>query len=245
VKDADFRRAEFVYWSRRLVKDIVHQQESTRTRWRFAFSAALPFGPSVNVRREALDYGNDFALTHTVTSYLREVTGPISDLWRWNDYVTGDLELELGVVEVHAGWEDGANEDIAVMRSVLPAPEGGETLVALFGSVNNYRKLKGGERRLAEIPSDVDGLYGILDRTLEPKDPKISAFFLDGEVNHGPDSRAEAAERLLDGPRFKAFRTDTFEVLIKVFARVENGETDYESIVLGTPIWVAERRTRK
>ena len=27
MKDADFRRAEFVYWSRRLVKDIVHQQD--------------------------------------------------------------------------------------------------------------------------------------------------------------------------------------------------------------------------
>lgn len=245
MKDSDFRRAEFVYWSRRLVRDIVHQHESTRTRRRIAFSLALPLALSVNVSREALDHGNDFALVHAATDYVKEVTGPVADLWQWQDYITGDFDLELGVVEVHGGWEASINEDIAVMRSVVPAPGGGNTLVALFGSVTNYRKLSGGEGRLAEIPSDVDGLYGILDRTLEPSDPNISAFFLDREVGHSAESRAEAAEGLLDGARFKAFRTDTFEVLIKVFARVEHNKSKYESVVLGTPIWVAERRIRK
>ncbi len=242
MKDKDFQRAHFVFWSRRLVKEIVQQHESSpRKRWRVSFSATMPHGVGVNISRDALDCTNEFALIRSATQSVKEITGPISQLWGWDEYVTGELELELGVVCVHAGWENGLNIEIAAMRAVLTAPEGGTTLVAMFGSASNYRKLNGNEGQLAEKPSDVDGLYAILDRTREPADPKIGTHFLDRELSHSAESRAAEAENLLDGPRFKAFRKNTFEVLIKVFARVEDDSTDYETIVLGTPIWVAER----
>ena len=45
----------------------------------------------------------------------------------------------------------------------------------------------------AEIPSDVDGLYGILERTRELADPQIDHYELDRDLGHTPDSRADTA----------------------------------------------------
>ncbi|HEY5271826.1 MAG TPA: hypothetical protein VIJ34_01180 [Acidimicrobiales bacterium] len=160
MTDVVFRRAEFVYWSRRLVKEVVDQEVATHTRWRPSFSASLPHSLSVSASKDRIDSANEFALIRETTKYLKEVTGGIDDLWEWSEYVAVEIELEfeLGVVQVHSGWEGTRNEDIAVMRSVLQTPEGGTTLVALFGSTAGRHATT--SRWTAEDSREADGRCG-------------------------------------------------------------------------------------
>ena len=65
------------------------------------------------------------------------------------------------------------------MKAEVSDPEAGKVLVALFGSASNDPGRKPTNDGMAEIPSDVDGLYGILELKMEPKDPKIRYDYLD------------------------------------------------------------------
>jgi len=91
---------------------------------------------------------------------------------------------------------------------------------------------------LAEIPSDVDGLYGILDRTREPEDPAISNEYLDRDVGYAPSGRADTAIRLLGSSRFTGFRQGRFDLLAQSFCLDESSEL-YDLVVIGSPVWVA------
>ena len=89
----------------------------------------------------------------------------------------------------------------------------------------------------AEIPSDVDGLYGILERTRELADPQIDHYELDRDLGHTPDSRADTAVSLL-GQRFMGFEQRRLDVLMQRFCIAENIKP-YDLVILGAPVWVA------
>jgi len=137
------------------------------------------------------------------------------------------------------GWQDKSHVDIAAMKAERDS-EDGRLLVALFGSASNYRGRKPQNDDLPEIPSDVDGLYGILERTRESWDPVIDNDFLDRDIGWDPAGRADTARRLFD-TRFTGFRQDRFDVLLQSFCQVEE-VGPYARVIIGAPVWVATPR---
>jgi hypothetical protein len=225
---------DFRYISRRLVRQLVDQDEATRSRWRFS-GIPTPWGP-IGLHKNRLDRDNDFALCREATEAVRELTGTIAQ--GWGPYIQSELDLTMGTLSVLSGWKKTLRVEIAAMKAEVIDPEAGRVFVALFGSASNYIGRKPLGDTLAEIPSDIDGLYGILDRTREPGDPEINHDYLDRDLGHSPSSRAEAAEELLNGSRFSGFRTDHFDVLIRSFC-VDETIDPYDRVILGTPISVA------
>jgi hypothetical protein len=217
----------------------VQQDEATRSRWRFS-GIPTPWG-LLGLHKERLDRNNEFALCRQATEAVRDLTGTIAQ--GWADYIQAELDLTMGTLTVLMGWKDASHVEIAAMKAEMIVPEAGRVLVALFGSASNYRGRKPISDQLAEIPSDVDGLYGILDRTREPGDPEIRSDFLDRDIGHSPGSRTDTAVRLLNGSRFTRFHEDHFDVLIRVFCTDESTEP-YDLVILGAPVWVATRSPR-
>ena len=82
--------------------------------------------------------------------------------------------------------------------------------------MSNYRGRRPETKVLPEIPSDVAGLYAILDRTNEPGDPELERYRVEDEAGIDIPSRADSVVRLLDH-RFKGFRRERLEVLMRVF----------------------------
>jgi hypothetical protein len=148
-----------------------------------------------------------------------------------------ELDLRMGVMEVLRGWKDSSHVEIAAMKAVLMDLEVGSIFIGLFGSASNYTGLRPGRNEPNEIPSDVDGLYGILERTREPHDPEISDVELDRDLGHSLASRADTAVRQL-GDRFRGFRHGHYDVLLQNFCTDESSES-YDLVILGAPVWVA------
>jgi len=225
---------DFRYISSRLVRQIVQQDEATRSRWRFPVAIPTPWGP-LGFQKDRIDRHNEYALCREATEAVRDNTSTITQ--SWGDYIRAELDLTMGFMTVLMGWADTSHVEIAAMKAEVNHPEAGKVLVALFGSASNYRGRKPISDGLAEIPSDVDGLYGILERTREPKDPKIRYDYLDHDIGHSPNSRADTAIRLL-GERFTGFREGRFDLLIQSFCIDEDTDA-YDLVILGAPVWVA------
>jgi len=167
------------------------------------------------------------------------VSGITSSLGQgWGDYIRAELDLTLGTIDVHQGWKSQLNVTIAAMKAEVADPEFGRVFVALFGSASNYTGRNPVPNELAEVPSDVDGLYGILDRTREFQDPEIENEFLDRDLRYSPSSRTDFAVRLLNGPRYGGFRSDRFDVLFQSFC-IDDSTKPYDLVVLGAPVWIA------
>jgi hypothetical protein len=117
----------------------------------------------------------------------------------------------------------------------------GSVLVGLFGSISNYMWRVPKSEDFGEIPSDVTGLYEILDRTAENGDPTLDAERVEHEVDVIPESRADTVLRLL-GDRFKGFRRERLDLLIEVFYCFDDysfGGCHFDRVLIGAPVWVA------
>ena len=191
---------DFRYISSRLVRQIVQQDEALRPAWGLRRISIL-HGVLGFQRREP-DRDNEFALCRQATEAVRDLTGVIAQAW--SPYIRTQCDLTMGFMTVHMGWKTVSNVEIAVMKAEVNDPKTGKVLVALFGSASNYRGRPASDG-LAEIPSDVDGLYGILERTRVSVDPQIDDRELDRDIGHSPESRADTAVSLLR-ERFKGFR---------------------------------------
>jgi hypothetical protein len=144
----------------------------------------------------------------------------------------------MGFMTVLMGWKDTSHVEIAAMKAEVEDPERGKILVALFGSASNYTGRKPVPDELREIPSDVDGLYGILSRTSEPGDPEIRDDFLDRDLGYEPRGKVDTAVRLLGGSRFAGFRQDRFDLLMQVFVAADDMKP-YDLVIVGAPVWIA------
>jgi hypothetical protein len=229
---------DFRYISSRLVLQIAQQDQATRSRWRFR-GIPTPWG-SLAFQKDEIDLSNNFALVRKATDAVRDNTATIEQ--GWGDYIRAELDLTMGLMTVLRGWADTSHVEIAVMKAEVQDPEAGRVLVALFGSASNYRSRKPISDGMTEIPSDVDGLYGILERTREPRDPSIANNELDRDIGHSPSSRADTAVRLL-GQRFEGFSEGRFDVLLQHFCSDEDTKP-YGRVILGAPVWVATPEPR-
>lgn len=226
---------DFRYISSRLVRQIVQQDEASRSRWCLSTTFRLP-GAVIRPEKRPLRYDNKFALCREATEAVRDNTSTIAQ--GWGDYIRAELDIEMGLLTVFMGWKSKTHVQIAAMKAEVTDPDQGRMLVALFGSASNYTGRKSLDDGLAEIPSDVDGLYGILERTREPGEPEIDDHYLDRDIGHSPSSRADTAIKLLRDC-FSGFRTEYCDVLIKTFCIVNEGTKPYGRVILGAPVWVA------
>jgi hypothetical protein len=235
--------ADFRYISRRLVKEIVQQHEATGPRYTKTWSIPLrAIGLSI-VRRDP-DYLNLFDLTYRATKAVSKRTGSLESP---STYVRAELDIALGYLTVLMGWLDRSHVDIAAMMTIVEVPEAGSVLVGLFGSASNYVWRKPKDDGLGEIPSDVAGLYEILDRTAEDEDPTIDPERVTDEADVIPESRPDTVIRLLSD-RFKGFREQRVEILFQVFYRYDNfryAGARFDRVLIGAPIWVANTETTR
>jgi len=229
---------DYRYISKRLVRQIVDEDTAGRSRWRFS-GFPTPWG-AIGLYREPVNRKNDFALVREATKIASDDTSTIAQ--GWGPYIRAELDLTIGIITVLGGWKDQWHVEIAAMKAEVVDPEVGRVFVAMFGSASNYLGRKPVADELAEVPSDVDGLYGILDRTREFEDPAIENYFLDRDLGYTPSSRAEIAERMLNGPRFRGIRSERFDVLMQSFSTDESTKP-YDLVILGTPIWIAKSST--
>jgi hypothetical protein len=227
-------QVDFRYISRRLVRQIVDQDTSARTRWRIG-GIPTPWG-NFGLYREPIDRKNDFALVREATKSVKDLTSTIAQAW--GPYIRAELDLTIGIVTVLGGWKDQTHVEIAAMKAEVVDADVGRVFVAMFGSASNYigRKLIPDE--LAETPSDIDGLYGILDRTRELEDPEIDDHFLDRDLGYSPNGRTQEAASLLNGPRFRGSQSKRFDVLMQSFCTDESTKP-YDLVILGAPVWIA------
>ena len=102
--------------------------------------------------------------------------------------------------------------------------------------MSNYRGRRPETKVLPEIPSDVAGLYAILDRTNEPGDPELERYRVEDEAGIDIPSRADSVVRLLDH-RFKGFRRERLEVLMRVFYSLNDycfyREEHFDRVLIG------------
>jgi hypothetical protein len=188
------------------------------------------------VHKRRVDFENIFALCNEATKLVEDETRSISD--GWSEYILTTLDVSMGLVTVLMGWQGMSHVEIAAMKAEVDDPESGKIFVALFGSAANYEGRKPVPDELPEIPSDIDGLYGILNRVREPADPEIDDHYLDRDIAYDQDVRAQEAVGLLNGSRFEGGREGLFTVLIKRFIYSENIEP-YNAVIVGSPVWIA------
>jgi hypothetical protein len=227
----------FVYISNRLVTEIVQQHEAMQSPWRASFSLNLKLA-ALGIRHRDLGYHNKFDLCRRATDAVRDHTGTPE---LPGQYVRTKLAITPGLLTVLHGWDDQSHVDIAAMFSEDQIPDVGSVLIALFGSASNYVGRRPRDDGVNEIPSDVDGLYGILDRTREQADPRIAEHFLDRDPGHTSEGRVDIALGLARD-RFRGFERRRLDLLMRIFYCVDHysaGRVHYDRVLIGAPVWAA------
>ena len=228
---------DFRYISSRLVSEIVQQAEAARTNRRLSASLNIQL-LSLAVSKRDLDYRNKFLLCQEAAAAVADHTGSLEFP---GAYVRQEIELEMGFLTVLMGWKKKTHVTIASLLGTVPVDGVGQVLVALFGSDANYTWKRPKENDLSEIPSDVDGLYGLLDATREASDPEIEDHFLDRDPGHDDKSRVDLVVGILRD-RYKGYKKVRLDVLAKVFYCVDEfslGEDHYDRVIIGSPVWAA------
>jgi hypothetical protein len=228
---------DFRYISKRLVTEIVQQSEAARGPWRLALSLTLKV-VSIGLTKRDLDYRNKYLLCLKATEAVRDRTGTLADP---GEYVRTELDIQMGYVTVYRGWQHRTRVRIAAMFAVVPVAGIESVLVALFGSESNYTWKRPADNGDSGIPSDVDGLCGLLDATREPSDPQVTGHFLDWDPGHNDYSRADTVVRLLHD-RHESIGVRSLDVLAKVFYCFDDfsfGRAHYGRVLIGAPIWAA------
>jgi hypothetical protein len=226
---------DYKYISRRLTEEIVQQHEAAKSRSELSLGVQLRvFGMSVKTRKP--DFRNLFDLARRATDAVINLTGTLE---AEGLYVAGELDLHPCRFPVHMGWERSPNHEVAAY--VADAVVGGERVfVGLFGSVGNYIGHRE-EDRLSTgfFPSDIDGLYGILNGSLEPSDPRIWQDYLDDNAQLDEMDVVEIAIRL--GTLASAdFRSRRLQYLAKVHIALHDVDVQsehFDHVLIGAPVW--------
>lgn len=228
---------DFRYVSSRLVKEIVEQSEATRGRWRPRFLLNLRV-VSIGLAKGDIDYRNKYLLCRMATDAIRDRTGTLAYP---GEYVRTEIGIRMGYLTVHQGWRERTNVKIAAMLSVVSVGDVGSVLVALFGSASNYMWMRPANNDHNEIPSDVDGLYGLLNAASELSDPQIEEHFLEWDPRHDDRSRADLVVGVLRD-QYERFRGCRLDVLARVFHCIDDysyGGLHYDRVLIGSPVWAA------
>lgn len=229
---------DFRYVSKRLVTQIVQQDQAVKPRKPTVFT--IPFGSfSLALQRREPDYGNPFDLARRATEAVSDWTGSLDAPGR---YVRAQANLDLCTITVLQGF-DRPHVEIAAIFADVTTTESGRCFMALFGSLDNYTHIKPkADDGCGLYPSDVDGLYSILDGVLEASDPKVDRDYLWRDAGIETRARQEVAHEFFESTRRHSFRTEFLDVLAWSFGYDEDvdlGGSRYDSVLIGAPVWIA------
>jgi hypothetical protein len=227
---------EYRYLSRRLLTELFEHDEAAQPRWRrtFELTINLPLVGSVQLRRAPLDRANLRELANRSLQLVSDQTG---DLVTPGYYVYDEVELRHGTFEPHLGWSGG---EVACYSSEITTNDGERVFLALFGSASNVvgrRQVDEGE---GYYPSDMHGLYAILDAAREHDDAGIDFEYLWADAGMAERPRAEHAMQFARGAARRGIGRHRF--LSKIFCEKEDidlGCGVIGRVIVGTPIWIA------
>jgi uncharacterized protein DUF7019 len=226
---------EYRYLSARLLAEMFQHDEAARSRWRVS-AGANPWIVNLQAVRADLDHANMHALAVRSEHLVSDHTGTLANSGMAR-YVRDQLALRRGIFEPHRGWRGGR---VACYAGEARGADGEPVFLALFGSSSNVVGYRDDEPRFGEMPSDMTGLYTMLDLAREPGDPEIDLDYRwdDGQLSE--DARAHAAIKFA---RSRARRSiGVHDFLARVFLEVEDyryDDTFTGKVIIGTPLWVA------
>jgi hypothetical protein len=211
---------DFRYISRRLVTEIVQQDEATRPRRRPPLTIPL-LGMSITFQERDPEMSNPFDLVRRAREAVHDNTGSIDT---YGPYDEDEAPLHLCQIKVLMGFEGRHNVDIAAIFTDANIGDAGRCFIALFGSVSNYSHVKpDADPSFGLHPSDASGLYTILDRATEASDPRVDREHLWDDAACGMQTRLEVAHRFFEGCRGH-FPVEHLQFFARAFHRDEDLE---------------------
>jgi hypothetical protein len=227
---------DYLYLSRRLLSDLVQHEQAAQSRWQFQPSFTL-MGFSLGVGRRRADFDNLYDLAHRSQQLVSDNTGGLDQVG--SHYVLATLKLRNGVFEPLMGWRGGR---VACFQGEATADDGASVFVALFGSASNWRGFRADEETLSGFtPSDVMGLYGVLDAVREADDPEVGLEEKINELDLQRDHKLDEAVRFARlGVRSSDPQQLTF--LARHLMSTENYQSDdgsYDRVLIAAPLWIA------
>lgn len=227
---------EYCYLSRRLLVELFQHDEAARRRWKIQGEINLQFA-TLQVSRAERDDSNMHALAAEAGQLVADHTG---DWWdpRGAPYVKGQLDLCHGIFAPLNGWRGG---EVACHSGEITTEDDERIFLALFGSASNVVGYRAGGG-VGFYPSDIMGLYTVLDLVREPDDPEIDFEFRWDDGHLDDQYRADAAIKLIRGGSHSSIGVHDF--LARVFLEVDFRFEDHSTgrVIVGTPLWIATPR---
>ena len=229
---------EYRYLSRRLLADLFQHDEATRRRWKFQAAISAWVG-SLQASRASLDHTNMHALAARSEHLVTDNTSSLKKTAAAATYIKDQLELRHGIFAPHQGWDGG---EVACYSGEITNEENERVFLALFGSASNvigYRSDGG----IGYYPSDIMGLYTMLDLVREPDDPEMDYEFRWDDGHLDAQYRAYAAVKFSHAE--VCIPIGGHDFLARIFLEVSNFR--YEDnftgrVIIGTPLWIATPR---
>lgn len=228
---------EYRYLSGRLLLDLFLHDEAARPPWKITGGVSV-WLTNLQASRADLDHANLHALAMRSERLVSDQTGSI-EYTGAGLYVRDRLELRHHIFEPHMGWRGGA---VTSYSGEVATEDGGRIFVALFGSASNvvgYRDPGG----TGFYPSDMAGLYSMLDLAREPGDPEIDfeSRWDDGHLSE--DALAHNAIKFSAGGQ--PHHIGEHDFLARIFIDVDHHRYSDEfegRVIMGAPLWVATPR---
>jgi hypothetical protein len=205
---------ELKYYSRRLTRQIVDQDAAARRNRLRKISFGIPStGVAAEFGRSEIDRANPYDLVRRATTAVSDNTGSLISP---GAYVRATLDLSWNAVPVLMGWERAISVPVACFFADVEVDEIGGVFVGLFGSAANFLGVAEPEYSGGWMPSEVDGLYQMLDDTTEPEDPRVSAKFLGWDRDTSSAKRIRSAVTLFQHTALPG--RELMDVLAKPYA---------------------------
>lgn len=230
---------EYRYLSSRLLADLFQHEEAGRRRLHFSGELSAWIA-KLQVARAQPDQANLHALARNAERLVSDHTGSVSYTGAAL-YVKDQLPLRHGVFEPLMGWLGGK---VACYAGEGTNDDGQQVFLALFGSASNVVGYRA-EGGTGYCPSDMTGLYTMLDAVREPHDPQIDLDYLWDDGNLSRSTRADAAIQYAQGAA--KMHIGPHEFLARVYLDVDNhrsGQHFTGQVIVGTPLWIATPRPR-
>jgi hypothetical protein len=227
---------DYLYTSRRLLRDLVQHDQAARPRVQREFTFGFR-GLSYRSQRRSPDLENLHDLAMRSHELVSDHCGDLDD--QWSTYVYAEAPLSRGVFAPLMGWRGG---EVACFKGEAETGSGLQAFIALFGSASNMVGYRAHSGDLGGFtPSDMAGLYAVLDAVREREDPEIG---LQHRLDDFSLDRRHVIEESVDFARSGA-RHDCGKVafLTRRLIPAPDGYRDssgqYDRVLIGTPLWVA------
>lgn len=228
---------EYMYISKRLVKEIVQQHESNRHQMPEQNISAAFY--RITLKEKEPDYTNLYDLARRATQAVTDNTSRLNDNPSADASILGKyalIRMWMQSQKLSLGnWEEINNHDVAAYVGIQNLPGIGPTFVGLVGSASNYIGAVGNAvSRAKRTPSDAMGLYDIIEATREMR----LVVNADGDALVADGSIEPAAQQWLMDREHKYYDSDLddkarFEGVTNVFwASNMNGPSRYVEMLV-------------